>query len=690
MGTIDGPIALPQPALPFDELARLREQSREIKDAAVVSLENYRDDASCGFFHLLEPDTKGNVAGNPSRASSATVICFLVRTGRWPEVIPDGTDPAEAAQRLIDEYVTDGPWTSAGLDDDNPFTVAFLLEVVAVLTDVGGQLSDKQKEICKQKLGILRTELDEGPGGPGRISISGEVANSYLTDLVGRVLSDWSNRALTGPETWISDATQESLWDGAISAVNEQLALLGADGASTGGPEPDIFELGYATLLAAKFAGNRLSPEKRSLLRAALRAVFAAQREDGGWPRSRRLFRYPDYGDAYCYDFEFLARMIRSFSEPGPRRNSKALLPYLPNLQRSISRLTRDAIELPQGGYGWSSGHHRAFVFPESWSTASAFDVAELVDRFVTDAITTTIVDHLDQTSLVWDPTPSSEPFDDLLDARVRWSVTTSPVLKPILRDSFLVPIQEQAKELEEGKPLKDGTAVSLLLYGPPGTSKTTYAKAIARFLGWRLLTVDPSHLLRSGFDNIHLEINTLFRMLSYAERVVVFFDEIDELVRDRSTSSAEAVSRFLTTSMLPKIVKLRDSRRMVFMVATNHIEVFDPAIARPGRFDLVLPVMPPTTEEKLKKWSDLGTALANFGFASSKSQHEQLEQLTYDELDLIRPRLVDAKDAGSFSEMLKQAAQDAIINQQISGRETKETWRELMKNEESRIRPRA
>ena len=181
-----------------------------------------------------------------------------------------------------------------------------------------------------------------------------------------------------------------------------------------------------------------------------------------------------------------------------------------------------------------------------------------------------------------------------------------------------------------------------------------------------------------------------LFRMLSYAERVVVFFDEIDELVRDRSTSSAEAVSRFLTTSMLPKIVKLRDSRRMVFMVATNHIEVFDPAIARPGRFDLVLPVMPPTTEEKLKKWSDLGTALATFGFASSKSQLEQLEQLTYDELDLIRPRLVDAKDAGSFSEMLKQAAQDAIINQQISGRETKETWRELMKNEESRIRPRA
>lgn len=691
MGTIDGPIALPRPALPFDELARLREQSREIKTASIRSLANYRDDASCGYFHLLAPDKKGNVPGKPSMASSATVACFLVRTGRWPDAVPAGTDPAEAAQRLIDKYVQDGPWTSAGLDDDNPFTVAFLLEVVALLTDVGGQLSEGQKEICRAKLTVLRTELEDGPGGNGRISVSGEVANSYLTDLVARVLADWSRRALIGPDRWISDATEEAIWDGAISAVNEQMALLGSEGASTGGPQPDVFELGYSILLAAEFAGSRLSPEKRSLLRAALGACFAAQREDGGWPRSRRLFRYPDYGDAYCYDFEFLARMIRSFSQPGPSSNSKALLPYLPNLQRSISRLTRDAIELPNGGYGWSSGHHRAFVFPESWSTASGFDVAELVDRFVTDAITTTIVDHLEQTSLAWDPTPASDSFDGLLDARVRWSQANSPLLKPLLRDGFLAPVQEQAKELEEGKPLRDGTAVSVLLYGPPGTSKTTYAKAIARFLGWRLLTVDPSHLLRSGFDSIHLEINALFRMLSYAERVVVFFDEIDELVRDRSTSSAEAVSRFLTTSMLPKIVKLRDSRRMVFMVATNHIEVFDPAIARPGRFDLVLPVMPPTTDEKLKKWPDLADALSKFGFASSKTQLEQLEQLTYDELDLIRPRLLDAKDSGSFSEMLKQVAQDAIINQQIMrGREPKETWRELMKNEEARIRTRA
>src|SRR5690242_17452653 len=129
MGTIDGPIALPRPALPFDELARLREQSREIKNAAVESLANYRDDPSCGYFHLLPPDKK-NVPGKPSMASSATVACFLVRTGRWPGAVPDGTDPAEAAQRLIDKYVQDGPWTSAGLDNDNPFTVAFLLEVV--------------------------------------------------------------------------------------------------------------------------------------------------------------------------------------------------------------------------------------------------------------------------------------------------------------------------------------------------------------------------------------------------------------------------------------------------------------------------------------------------------------------------------------------------------------------------------
>ncbi len=62
--------------------------------------------------------------------------------------------------------------------------------------------------------------------------------------------------------------------------------------------------------------------------------------------------------------------------------------------------------------------------------------------------------------------------------------------------------------------------------------------------------------------QNLMPELNRLFQMLEYAEYVVVFFDEIDELVRNRFSNDEEASSRFLTTAMLPKIVSLRRSRR--------------------------------------------------------------------------------------------------------------------------------
>lgn len=687
MGTIEGPIALPHPALPFDELARLRDQTREIKKSAVLSLANYRDSGSGGYFHILEPDRKGDRPAHPSRASGATVICYLIRTGKWRESIPTGDDPTATAQKLIDEFVKDGAWESADLKPDNAFTVAFILEVVGELTkaEIGGALKEHQKAICGAKLQILVKALQDGSDGRGRISLAGEVANSYLTDLVTRVLDDWSRRNLIGRRNWIAPGLAKAIGLGAIQSVNEQMALLAAVRDASGETEPDVFELGYATLLAARWAGSQLNPERRALLREALAAFFAAQKSDGGWPRSRRLFNYPEYGDAYCYDFEFVARMIRAFSAQNPAPNTKSLVPYLPNLQRVITRLTHEAIELPKGGYGWSSRHHRAFLFPESWSTATGFDVAEVVDRFVTDCVTTAIVDRLEQSNVAWDVSPNSGPFGDLLDSRVFWSKTGSPRLKAILRDRFLLPIRRQARELDEGKELTEDTPVSAILYGPPGTSKTTYAKAIASYLGWQLITIDPSHLLRGGFDNIHAEINSLFRMLTYVERVVVFFDEIDELVRDRSERSAQAVTRFLTTSMLPRIVKLRDSRRMVFLVATNHIEVFDPAIARPGRFDLVLPVMPPTAAAKLAHWSDLRAAMKRSGLSSSRAKRVQLEQLTYDETDLVRPRLSGAADADAFAAVLAQAVANGLMGQPVM--KNRGDWLSLMKHEEGRFR---
>ena len=158
-------------------------------------------------------------------------------------------------------------------------------------------------------------------------------------------------------------------------------------------------------------------------------------------------------------------------------------------------------------------------------------------------------------------------------------------------------------KRIALGQPFSSDTPTSAILYGPPGTSKTELAKLIANALGWPLLSLDPSHLTRDGLDRLHAETHNVFSMLAAAEEVVVLLDEFDELVLDRSEPMVDTSSRFLTTAMLPKIAALASRRRIVYLLATNHIERFDDAISRQGRFDLVVPVMPPSLDAKLAHW---------------------------------------------------------------------------------------
>lgn len=136
---------------------------------------------------------------------------------------------------------------------------------------------------------------------------------------------------------------------------------------------------------------------------------------------------------------------------------------------------------------------------------------------------------------------------------------------------------------IKEGR--RDLASMSLLLYGAPGTAKTTIAKRIAAELGWPLLSLDPSKLMASGVDGIAAEADSLFRLLPGLRDVVVLFDEFEGVFLNRATTITET-SRFLTTAMLPRLHELRDAGKIVFVIATNDRNAIDPAAYRPGRID--------------------------------------------------------------------------------------------------------
>src|SRR6266487_185036 len=135
----------------FDSLETLRHLLDETLSYAEDSLQQYRDETSGGWYHLL-PSLEPKPPGDFSRASSATCLAFA-RAAR----IASPT-PAEA-QNLLDRTVETN-WSSAGLDEDNPFTVSFLLEALDDLIALGGSASEEQLTRIRSKIVALKQAFE--------------------------------------------------------------------------------------------------------------------------------------------------------------------------------------------------------------------------------------------------------------------------------------------------------------------------------------------------------------------------------------------------------------------------------------------------------------------------------------------------------------------------------------------------
>ncbi|MGH9428396.1 MAG: AAA family ATPase, partial [Terriglobia bacterium] len=142
---------------------------------------------------------------------------------------------------------------------------------------------------------------------------------------------------------------------------------------------------------------------------------------------------------------------------------------------------------------------------------------------------------------------------------------------------------------------------LSVLLYGPPGTSKTSIMESLAHKLGWQFLAVSPADFLGGGGEQIEARSTIVFEILNRAKRFVVLFDEVDEFLIDRdSKKRPEGILRFMTTSMLPKLQALRSRENIIFALATNYSERLDKAITRLGRVDDSWGVLPPDLTSRI------------------------------------------------------------------------------------------
>jgi transitional endoplasmic reticulum ATPase len=169
---------------------------------------------------------------------------------------------------------------------------------------------------------------------------------------------------------------------------------------------------------------------------------------------------------------------------------------------------------------------------------------------------------------------------------------------KSLIEQRLILPLSrtELAKSLGVTPPR------SVVLFGPPGTGKTTFAKAVASRLEWPFVEVFPSRLaadpqgLAGALRQVFLDIGRL-------DHAVVFIDEVEEIASAR-TGEASSPLQGVTNELLKIIPAFREKEGRILICATNFIRSLDKAFLRHGRFDYVIPIGPPDLEARTAIWN--------------------------------------------------------------------------------------
>jgi transitional endoplasmic reticulum ATPase len=141
-----------------------------------------------------------------------------------------------------------------------------------------------------------------------------------------------------------------------------------------------------------------------------------------------------------------------------------------------------------------------------------------------------------------------------------------------------------------------------VLLFGPPGTGKTMFAKAIACELDATMFVISPAQLMSKWVGEAEQNVRKLFDAAKAEMKSVIFMDEVEALVPRRRDQQSTVMQR-----VVPQILQeiegfdRKADRALMFLGATNEPWSLDPAMLRPGRLDAKIYVPLPDAAARFK-----------------------------------------------------------------------------------------
>jgi len=393
-------------------------------------------------------------------------------------------------------------------------------------------------------------------------------------------------------------------FDNALEArIRKDVLSLLANHAAGFSSKFDPNELLFSVALLNRFP----TPDVPSLTVRSIQSIVDSQAPDGAWPTARPVSNQ-GRGLLHVASYEVALALTQLVIRKLSQNDTSLCEKCLEALFRS-SRLVQKQFDVVSGRSGWCNDHGRRSGVLELWATAIVLTFLIHYRDAVRMLLQKTVLDRLKAT-----PPPSSNSAD------VAW-----PDLIPASRSEAWVNfealqgISDPTDDLKMTSALRERIArpvsqswlhrpsnVSLLLYGPPGTRKTSLVARLAEALGWPFIVLSPPWFLRKGgLEGFETSAAEIFDDLMRLRRVVVLFDECEDFFKARTPDQkleSRTTGAFITAGMLPRLQALRDRRWMVFVLATNSsLEQLDKASTRPGRFDYKYEMGHPTLKAQIE-----------------------------------------------------------------------------------------
>ncbi|CAM5140173.1 unnamed protein product [Natator depressus] len=278
--------------------------------------------------------------------------------------------------------------------------------------------------------------------------------------------------------------------------------------------------------------------------------------------------------------------------------NAQDRLDILRKLLNKVPHLltTTELVQLADGAHGYV-GADLAALCKEAGLYAlrrTLGEQANLLDSEVAESVMITLNDFLQGMN---DVRPSAMREVAIDVPKVLWSdIGGLETVKLKLKQAVEWPLKHPESFIQMGIQPPKG----VLLYGPPGCSKTMIAKALANESGLNFLAVKGPELMNKYVGESEQAVREIFRKARAVSPSVLFFDEIDALAVERGRSSgAGNVADRVLAQLLTEMDGIEQLKDVTILAATNRPDMIDKALMRPGRIDSIIYVPLPDTKTR-------------------------------------------------------------------------------------------